>query len=289
MLLFKNDTFRHLVLLNLGILCISTSGILGRTIYLDPTQTIFWRALIAFFCLLGITLLQGKKIYHLCISAPWPLLFSGILLGIHWVTYFFALQWSSVAIGMLSLYTFPIITAFLEPFFGHEIFKTKHLYLGLAMLFGIYLISPEIDWENQQFLAVAMGVFSAFCFAFRNLFIKKLSKVNDGQSIMTVQVAIVGVFLLPWGIQSDSAILLENSSQLFFLALVTTVIGHSLFLQSFQKFSITTASLISCMQPLYGIIMGFVFLNELPDIKTLFGGAIILTAVGWEIYSIQKK
>ena len=284
-----SNGLRHLILLNLGILCISTSGVLGRTIILDPIQTIFWRALIAFLCLAGMAIVLRKNMYGLLMTAPITMLFSGILLGVHWVTYFYALQWSSVAIGILSLYTFPIITAFLEPFFGKDRFQTKHFFLGTAMLFGIYLMSPKIDWENQKFLAVAMGVFSAFCFAMRNLLIKKISKHSDGQSIMTLQVAIVSIFLLPLGAQSDPEVLWHNGGQLFFLALITTVIGHSLFLQSFQRFSITTASLISCLQPLYGIIMGAILLDEIPEITTMIGGMIILTAVGWEIYSIQKK
>ena len=38
-------------------------------------------------------------------------------MGGHWITYFYALKFSNVAIGMLSLYTFPVMTALLEPFF----------------------------------------------------------------------------------------------------------------------------------------------------------------------------
>lgn len=285
----KTGTFRDLLLLNLGILCISTSGILGRTIPITPFEIIFWRSLIAFFCLAILVVVQKKNIFFLFQKAPLALLASGLLLGVHWITYFFALQWSSVAIGMLSLYTFPIITAFLEPLFGSDRFERKHIYLGLAMLLGIYLISPKIDQTNQQFLAVGMGIFSAFCFSFRNLLIKKITKNTDGQSIMTLQVGIVSLFLLPVSFHDAISVLEENFSQLFFLALVTTVIGHSLFLQSFQKFSITTASLISCLQPLYGIVMGAMLLNEIPSFKTAIGGLIILTAVGMEIYSVQKK
>ena len=285
----SDSHFRHILLLNLGILCISTSGVLGRYISLAPTQIIFWRSSLAFLCLFFWVALKRKSIFNQFQTDPIALVVSGFLLGLHWVTYFYALQWSSVAIGMLSLYTFPIITAFLEPLFGPEQFQIKHFILGIGLLFGIYLISPEIDWKNQQFLAVGMGVFSAVCFSFRNLLLKKRSQNTDGQTIMTTQVAIISIFLLPVALQSPITPVVSNGTALFFLALITTVIGHSLFLQSFQKFSITTASLISCLQPLYGIIMGAIWLQEYPQAKTLVGGGIILSAVGYEIYTLSKK
>ncbi len=285
----KGSLLQPLLLLNFGILCISTSGVLGRSIDLSPFHTIFWRSLIAFVCLAFFGFIKKKQFFSLLIKFPISLFFSGLLMGLHWVSYFFALKWSSVAIGMLSLYTFPIFTAFLEPFFGSDRFQKKHLFLGLALLVGIYLISPPINWENQQFLAVGMGVFSALCFAFRNLLIKQISQKEEGTALMTTQVFIISLVLLPLNTTAPEEQLLSNLPALFFLALITTVVGHSLFLQSFQKFSITTASLISCLQPLYGILMGAFLLGEIPSLKTLAGGSLILMAVGFEIFSLKKK
>jgi drug/metabolite transporter (DMT)-like permease len=285
----KKGPLQHLILLNIGVFCISTSGVLGRSILLQPTQTIFWRSLIAFVCLTLYCWFSQNNLLTLFRKAPGALLVSGLLLGVHWITYFYALQWSSVAIGMLSLYTFPIFTAFLEPLFGKDRFQPKHLFLGLALLLGIYLISPPVNWENQQFLAIGMGIFSAVCFSFRNLFIKKISKQSNGTALMATQVFVVSLALLPMNFVTPKEVIISYGSLLFFLALVTTVIGHSLFLQSFQKFSITTSSLISCLQPLYGILMGALLLDEIPKPQTLLGGSIILLAVGVEMYSFEKK
>jgi len=41
------------------------------------------------------------------------IVFTGLLTGVHWVTFFHAIQISTVAIAILSLYTFPIMTSFL--------------------------------------------------------------------------------------------------------------------------------------------------------------------------------
>jgi drug/metabolite transporter (DMT)-like permease len=40
-----------------------------------------------------------------------------------------------------------------------------------------------------------------------------------------------------------------------------------------------TASIISSLEPVYGILFAVVFLGERPSLRTLAGGAVILTAV----------
>ena len=102
--------------LNLAILFISTSGVLGRFIELPIPITIGLRSLLGgialyFFCKWkGISFqVEGhdrKTIFY-----------GGNFLGLHWITYFYALRLSNVAIGMLSLFTYPAITAILEPIF----------------------------------------------------------------------------------------------------------------------------------------------------------------------------
>jgi len=74
---------------------------------------------------------------------------------------------------------------------------------------------------------------------------------------------------------------------LLVLALLTTSIGHTLFVMSFKNFSISTASIMSSVQPIYGIVFGMLILSEIPASKTLIGGFLILLTVVFE--SIQSK
>ena len=63
------------------------------------------------------------------------------------------------------------------------------------------------------------------------------------------------------------------------LAVMTTAVGHTLFLMTFKHFSITSVSIISSVQPVYGIILGALFLSEIPTLTTIFGGVLILSSV----------
>ena len=159
-------------------------------------------------------------------------------MGTHWVTYFYALQWSNVAVGMLSLFTFPVITAFLEPLFFNTRFNKKHIFLGGLTLLGIYFLVPSFDLAKTHGPAIALGVFSALCF-------------------------------VPFISQETLSMNQDFWPALVFLALFTTVIGHSMFLFSLTRFSVTSASIAASVQPLYGILIAYFFLNEIPHWGTL--------------------
>ena len=264
--------------LNLSFLFISTSGALGKWIDLPPEQIIFWRSLfsIPFLLLFLWTTKQSIKI-----SFQWnaSTLLAGVLMGTHWVTYFYALQWSNVAVGMLSLFTFPIITAFLEPLFFNTRFNKKHIFLGGLTLLGIYFLVPSFDLAKTHGPAIALGVFSALCYAIRNILLKKARTSGNGSQQMLAQVVIIALCFVPFISQETVSMNQDFWPALVFLALFTTVIGHSMFLFSLTRFSVTSASIAASVQPLYGILIAYFFLNEIPHWGTYIGGALIVFAV----------
>ena len=76
---------------------------------------------------------------------------------------------------------------------------------------------------------------------------------------------------------------------LLILALFTTAIGHTLFVKSFKYFSVSTASLMSSIQPIYGILLGLIFLGEIPISKTIIGGVLIISTVIIESILSKKR
>ncbi len=264
--------------LNLAILFISTSGALGRFIDLPIPITIGLRSLLG-----GIALYlfcRWKKIsFHVERRDRKTIFLGGLLLGLHWITYFYALRLSNVAIGMLSLFTYPAITAILEPI----ILKTKilkiHLILSVLVLVGIYFLVPDFDLQNDDFKAVGFGVFSAFCYATRNIIMKTKINQYDGSLLMVYQLLVITVVLSPFAYYLDTSKVVEYLPPIILLALLTTAIGHTLFLHSLKHFSTVTASIVSCSQPVYGIIIGMIFLQEYPKMTTIIGGGIIIFTV----------
>lgn len=259
-------------------LFISTSGALGRYIQLSVPVTVASRAVLAFVLLVSYCRFKGVSFKIEKIDRP-VLFLSGVLMGLHWITYFYALQMSNVAIGMISMFTYPVLTAFLEPILLKSKFEKIHLLLGVLVLCGIYLLIPEFNIENTHTIAICMGVLSAICYAIRNILLKpKVTKYN-GSMLMTYQTGIVSILIFPVLFFVEMDEVLSQWQALVVLALFTTAIGHTLFLLSFKNFTVTTASILSSVQPVFGIIIGAIFLSEIPTLTTIFGGVLILTAV----------
>lgn len=260
-------------------LFISTSGVLGRYIALPPPVSIWVRSLIA---LILLVLYARYKKFNFQIN--WKnhgaaVCWSGILMAIHWITYFFALQWSNVAIGMLSLFTYPIITVFLEPFFIPVKLQKMHLLLGGLILLGIYFLVPAFDLKNSGTQGLLIGLFSALAYALRNLILKKHNAMGNGSVQMIYQLVVVVILLAPVLWLYPEADIVSQWPYLFILGAITTALGHTLFLSSFSHFNISTASIMSSIQPLFGVLLGALFLYEIPTLKSVIGGALILTTV----------
>jgi len=275
----KNQYLTNILQLNIAVLLISTSGVLGRYITLHPFTTIFFRCLIAvvifyLFCRwkrIDLKIENKKDLSKMILG--------GILMGVHWITYFFSLRYSSVAIALLSLFTYPVITAFLEPILFNTKFNKVHIALGLLVLAGIYFLSPEFDLKNDYFIAIILGIVSAIFYSFRNLLMKREVERYNGTVLMFYQILIVSVLLIPSIFFSELTEVSAQWKPLLILAILTTCVGHTLFLKSFKNFSVTTASIMSSIQPVYGIALGAIFLSEIPSLKIIIGGTLIISAV----------
>lgn len=83
----------------------------------------------------------------------------------------------------------------------------------------------------------------------------------------------------------------NNKKSILFLHMaaigfVCTVIAYSLYVSAQKGVRAQTAGIISGMETVYGIIFAFVFLREVPTVRELIGGAVIL---GVALYSSLKS
>lgn len=277
-----NNNVKYFVEFYIGLIFLSTSGVLGRYISLAPPLIIWARCVLAAIALFLFIRWRGIPYQLLSTKHRKPIIISSLLLGAHWITYFYALHLSNVAIGMLSLFTYPVLTTLIEPIFLKTKFLLSNLFLAVLVIIGMYFLVPEFNVENNYFLGASIGILSAFLYSFRNLILKKHIVQYAGTTLMFYQLAVNALVLLPVLFLFDAGALLPQMPWILILALMTTAIGHTLFVMSFKKFSISAASIMSSLQPLMGIVWAIVFLNEIPGTKTMIGGALILITVIFE-------
>lgn len=283
----ENSHIKNLTFLLLATLFISTSGVLGKYIAM-PAEVIIWfrgsfgAVFIYIFCRLkkvNIKIKSKKDLFSFCVS--------GFFLGAHWVTYFYALKLSNVALGMLSMFTFPVMTAFLEPVFTKQKINRIHVLLGFLVLIGVYILVPNFSIENDQAKGILLGIISALCYALRNLNTKKHVKNYNSSMIMLYQLTIVTILLTPVLFFSDISNFESQLPLLVLVALLTTAIGHTMMVNSLQYFSVSATSIIGSVQPIFGIIIAYIFVNEIPSSNTYIGGGLILLTV--VIESLRSK
>jgi drug/metabolite transporter (DMT)-like permease len=274
----KNEHLKHILQLNVAMMFISTSGVLGRYIQMPPPLTIWWRSLLAVVCL-GIFIWFRKISISIASKDRKTILLSGIFMGAHWVTYFYALQLSNVAIGMLSIFTYPIITVFLEPLFFKVKLELKNVLLGLLVLVGIYLLTPKFSLESHQTQGVLFGIISALFYSLRNIIMKQKVSTYHGSMLMFYQMIVIALVLSPVIFFFEGTPTTNDWLGLGALALFTTTFGHTLFVLTMKHFSISSASIMSSIQPVFGILFGILFLSEIPSFQTIIGGSLIIFTV----------
>ena len=285
----KNEHPVRLLELSLATLFISTSGALGRFIDMPTPVTIWWR------CSLGLVFLfLFSKLFRINLipkskkDLP-AITLSAVFLGAHWITYFYSLRLSNVAIGMLSLYTFPVITALLEPLFVKTKLEATHILLGILIITGIYILAPDFDLESAQVKGIFWGVLSALCYALRILILKSHAKNYHGTTLMIYQLVALTILLAPVMLFLDTSNISTQYPYVILLALLTTAIGHSLFVHTLKYFSASSASIISSLLPIYGILIAYIFLGEVPTLNTYIGGSLIMITVIIEGMRSKKK
>lgn len=275
----ENSHIKNLSLLLLATLFISTSGVLGKYIQMSPEVIIFFRASFAATIIYLFCKIKKVDLSIRTRKEKISFLISGFFMGAHWVTYFYALKLSNVAIGMLSMFTFPVMTAFLEPLFSKQKLNGIHVVLALLVLVGMYFLVPDFSIENDEAKGILFGVFSALCYALRNLITKKSVTNYNSSAIMFYQLTTVTILLIPVLFISDISNFQSQFPLLILVALLTTAIGHTMLVSSLQYFSVSTASIIGSVQPIFGIIIAYIFVNEIPNKNTFIGGSLILLTV----------
>src|SRR5690606_10525425 len=126
---------------------------------------------------------------------------------------------------------------------------------------------------------VLFGILSAICYAIRTLMLKQHITTYNGSMLMLYQVLILSVLLMPSLFILNTSAIETQYPYVLLLGLLTTAIGHTLFVNSLKYFKVSTAGIIASSQPVFGILIAFIFLNEIPSWNTFIGGTLIISTV----------
>lgn len=271
--------------LHLAVLLFGFTAILGDLISLSAIVLVWWRVLITSISLLFF-IQFGKRLLQIPKKLILQYMGIGVLVGIHWITFFGSVKLSNASICLVCMATASFFTAFLEPLLLKQRIKSYEIILGILVIPGMMLVVQNI--QTDMLLGVWVGLLSAFLAACFSILNKKLIDKADPMSITFLELGSAWLFIslvLPFFFSSNvGEVFLPIGYDwiyLLVLALVCTTLAYVLNLLSLKYISAFAANLTINLEPVYGIILAWLILNENEELNTGFylGCALILLAV----------
>jgi len=274
---------RSLVELNVAVLLFAGTSLFAKIVPLPVPYIIFGRSAVAALALLAFSLLTRTSLSPASRGDLAVLLGLGVLLAAHWVTYFQAIRVSTVAVGTISLYAYPIVTVLAEPLVDRTRIRLTDALLALVVLLGIVILVDEFSLANTTSRGVLWGLGSAFLFTARNLVVRRFVQRYSGATLMLYQTAASAVVLLPAvAFTGGLGATVAEWQAFLLLGTVFTALTQSLYAASLRHLSAKTVAIIATLLPLYSAILAAIVLGEIPSVRTVVGGVIVLAAVLYE-------
>lgn len=284
------DTRRQsLIELNIAVVLWAGTALFAKWIALPAFQTTALRSVVATVAMWAVLRWQGQSLALQTRGDLGLLLAGGVALAAHWVTYFHSMQVSSVAIGILSLHTYPVMTALAEPLLFGEKLEVADVLLALCVLSGVAILVPDWSLANRATQGVLIGVVSAACFTTRNVLTRGVVQRYGGSKVTFYQLAASAGALLPLALVFGEPLNVRAGGQLLLLGVLFTALPHTLYTNSLAHLKARSAGIIATLLPIYGAIAAALLLGEVPVLRTLLGGAVILAAVFVETWRVMRR
>ncbi|NJE86085.1 EamA/RhaT family transporter [Thermococcus sp. CX2] len=208
----------------------------------------------------------------------------GIALALNWVFLFTAFNYTTIAKAVLVYYLAPVIATLISwRFLGERLTVKRWALVGLAF-FGLLLImsGEEMNFNDRDFLGIIFALTAAFFYAL----IPNLGRFlrNVDSSVLTfLQLAIASMVLAPF-------IVVSGVGNPVWWAVTVLVIVHTAFalliyMDGLKEVEVNEAAILSYLDPLSAVVYAFIVFSEVPELRTVIGGALILLASLLDIWA----
>jgi len=280
--------------LHIAVFLAGFTAILGKLITLNEGLLVWFRLLIT-VSTLAIMLYYQKRIK----AIPWGDMLKifgvGVIVALHWVTFYGSVKYGNVSVALVCFSATGFFTAFFEPMILRRKLSVIEIGLGMMAIAGIYII---FDFHPQYKLGIIFGILSAMGSALFPIFNKRLLVVYEPQTLTLYELGgglLALTVLVPLYLQKFPASYYVPTATdwlwLFVLAWLCTVLSFDLQLNALKKVSAFTANLTYNLEPVYGIILAFIFFKENENLHREFylGVLLILLAVVLQMWRISRQ
>jgi len=279
----QKDRLANLIHLHFIVFIWGFTAILGKLISIESLPLVWYRMLIATLVILFY--LKWVKL-NLRVSRKtlvWFLV-AGVVVALHWVTFFLAIKVSTVSVALAMMSTGAFFTALLEPIWYKRKIIGYEILFGLLVIVGLYLIFRV---ESNYSYGMAIALVSAFLAAVFSIINGKLVKSHKPSVISFYELGVGVLFLtIVLGVKGNftSDFFILKSMDWVYLIILGVLCTAYAFIASVKVMRVLTpytVMLTTNLEPVYGILLAwFIFGNE-EKMNPLFyvGAGIILITV----------
>lgn len=279
--------------LHVSIFLAGFTGVLGKLITLNEGLLVWWRLLLT-AATMWILFSLTKKLQKVSWRTALELSGVGFLAAMHWVTFYGSIKTANVSVALVCFSSVGFFTSLTEPLLEKKPIDFKEVLLGLLVMAGISII---FHFDARYKTGIILGVLCAVLLAFSMVLLRRYLKTLKSETVLTYQLS--GGFLwlsllLPFYLHYFPGNLLpgwSNFGWLLFLAWFCSVWAFTLTGNALKKLSAYTVNLSFNLEPLYGIILAFVFYNEQQELGLSFltGSSLILLSVVIHTWLVWRR
>lgn len=279
----KNSDLKSHLNLHLIVFIWGFTAILGELITVKEESVVWYRMLLAgIFMLLYVMI--TKKPWRIPTKSFLQLISVGLLIALHWIFFFKAINVSNVSITLAVFSTGAFFGSILEPIFFNRKMLWYEIFFGLIIIGGLLMI---MQVETHYILGIAYALISVFLGVVFTLFNGKLIQKYD-PSVITLYEFFAGVFFvslyLLYGDKFTPEFFNVSTKDWVLLVILSSICTAYAFTASvnvMKKLTPYTVMLTTNMEPVYGIILAYFLLGEKEKMSSGFyiGAVIILATV----------
>ncbi|WP_165836251.1 DMT family transporter [Taibaiella soli] len=296
---------KSLLQMHAAVLLWGFTGVLGRQITLDAPVLVWYRMLLT-AVFMAVILFYRKQWVKISTRDMLQLIVVGCLIGLHWVAFYAAIKFANVSIALVCLSTASVFTSLLDPLVNKGKYDLKEMALGTLALVGVYLIySFQVFYATGIVLGVIAAILSSvFTVLNKGIASKYPSRTMvfwemlSGWGLISIAIGVMLAMGLEKYLVSPDRVgmslqLLPTNGDwiwLVLLSLCCTVWAQSLALSALKKLSSFTVTLSVNLEPVYGIILAFIFFHENNQLHPGFfiGMGLICLSVVLQMFRLIK-
>ena len=282
---------KNLLILHFTVIIWGFTGILGNLISISAVQMVWYRVMIASITLF-VYFLATKTSLKVSQKQFFQFFFTGSIVAIHWILFFHAIKVSTVSVTLVCLSSFTLFTAILEPLIKKQSILIPDVLIGLIIILGIYLI---FKFESQYTEGIILGLSSALASSLFATINSTFVQKSDPKVIGFYELSGAFFWITVYRLFTQD---LQNERfdlsgmdwfYLMILGTVCTALAYVAGVSVMRTLSAFRVALITNLEPVYGIVLAFLFFGTKETMSTGFylGSALILGSIF--LYPIYKR